>query len=102
MVFNAIKYLVYGVLCIVLGLLVWKSKRLSLIHSPAYSKVSPENIRAYMSLTGFGTVLIGIGICLTGLLNFVTKSFIMSLPAIAGIAAGFIFMNKAQREYNGI
>ena len=100
MVFNAIKYLIVGILCIVLGLATWKKHDLSLIHSLYYSKVSPENIQAYTSLTGFGVTLIGIGICLTGLLNLVTKSFIMSLPAIAGIIAGFIFINKAQREYN--
>lgn len=100
MVFAAVKYLIVGVLCIVLGLFVWKKHMLSTIHSPYYDKVSPENIPAYMSLTGFGVILIGIGICLTGLLNFVTKSYLMRLPALAGMLAGFIFINKAQREYN--
>ncbi len=101
MAFNAIKYLIYGALCIVLGLLTWKSHDLSMIHSPDYNSVGPENVTAYMSLTGFGTVLIGTGICLTGLLCFVTDSFIRYIPALAGIAAGFIFMNRAQSRYNG-
>ena len=63
--------------------------------------MKPENIIAYTSLVGFGVTLIGIGICLTGMLNFVTRSFLMRIPAIAGMIAGFIFINKAQREYNG-
>ncbi len=99
--FGAIKYLLVGILCIVLGLATWKKHRLSLVHSAGYSAVKPENIIAYTSLVGFGVTFIGIGICLTGMLNFVTRSFLMRLPAIAGMIAGFIFINKAQREYNG-
>ncbi|MCR4607377.1 MAG: hypothetical protein K5771_06605, partial [Oscillospiraceae bacterium] len=72
----------------------------SLVHSANYSAVKPENIIAYTSLVGFGVTLIGIGICLTGMLNFVTRSLLMRLPAIAGMIAGFVFINKAQREYN--
>ena len=102
MVFGAVKYLVYGILCIILGLATWKKQSLSLIHSQDYNAVKPENIKAYTSLTGFGVTLVGIGICLTGVLNFATQSFLTCLPALAGIIAGFIFINKAQREYNGI
>lgn len=101
MVLNAIKYLIYGALCLVPGLFIWKGRRLSLIHTTDYDKVSPENIAAYMRLTGFGMVLIGAGICLTGLLCFATKSFLVRLPALAGVVAGFIFMNRAQSRYNG-
>ena len=99
--FGAIKYLMVGILCIVLGLATWRKHRLSLVHRANYSAVKPENIIAYTSLVGFGVTLIGIGICLTGMLNFVTRSFLMRLPAIAGMIAGFVFINKAQREYNG-
>ena len=45
MVFGAVKYLIVGILCIVLGLATWKKHDLSLIHSPYYGKVSPENIQ---------------------------------------------------------
>ncbi|MBQ6371553.1 MAG: hypothetical protein IJJ22_00335 [Oscillospiraceae bacterium] len=99
--FGAIKYLLAGILCIVLGLATWRKHRLSLVHNADYSAVKPEHIIAYTSLVGFGVTLIGIGICLTGMLSFVTRSFLMRLPACAGIIAGFIFINKAQREYNG-
>ena len=36
--FGAIKYLMVGILCIVLGLATWKKHRLSLVHSVNYSE----------------------------------------------------------------
>ena len=91
----------FGILVIVFGLLIWKTHRLTLIHTAYYDGVRAEDVRAYTSLVGFGVTLIGIGICLTGLLGFATRSYVlMRLPALAGLIAGFIFINKAQNDYN--
>ena len=100
MTIKAAIILLWGILFLVLGLMIWKTHRLTLIHSARYGGVKPENIRAYTSLVGFGVTLIGIGICLTGLLAFVTKSGFIRIPALAGLVAGCIFINKAQRGYN--
>ena len=100
MMLKAAATLSFGIPVIVFGLMIWKTHRLTLVHTAYYDGVRPEDVRAYTSLVGFGITLIGIGICLTGLLGFATKSFFMRLPAFAGLIAGFIFINRAQNEYN--
>ena len=94
-------YLVVGICCIVLGFALWKKHNISLIHSRLYSGVKAEDVNAYTSLTGFGVVVLGIGICLSGIIYFATSSYLARLPALAGLIAGFIFINKAQNQYNG-
>ena len=90
-----------GICCIVLGYAIWKKHSLSLIHSSFYSGIKEEDVNAYTSLTGFGVMLLGIGICLSGLIYFASSSFLARLPALAGLIAGFVFINKAQNQYNG-
>ena len=100
MAIKAAMQIAVGICCIVLGLAVVKKQTLSMIHSSYYNGVMPEDVRAYTSLVGFGVALIGIGICLTGILAFVTKSALTRIPALAGLVAGCIFINKAQNNYN--
>ncbi len=100
MMIKAAVILSFGIPFIVFGMMIWKTHRLTLIHSAWYGGVKPEDIRAYTSLVGFGVTLIGIGICLTGLLAFVAKSGLIRIPALAGLVAGCIFINRAQNEYN--
>ena len=101
MMIRALFYLAVGICSIVLGFALWKKHNISLIHSSLYNGVRAEDVNAYTSLTGFGVMLLGIGICLSGLIYFASSSFLTRLPALAGLIAGFIFINKAQREYNG-
>ena len=100
MMIKAAAILLWGTAFLVLGCMIWKTHRLSLIHTTRYGGVKPENIRTYTSLVGFGVALIGIGICLTGLLAFAAKSGLTRIPALAGLIAGCIFINRAQNEYN--
>ena len=89
-----------GLLCILLGLLLWKKQKISLLHSYHYKNVRKEDIPAYTCLAGISLILIGAGICTTGLLNLLHSS-LWWLPLFGGIAAGFIVMNRAQKKYNG-
>jgi hypothetical protein len=101
MTIKAAFILLWGILFLILGIMIRKTHRLTLIHSAWYGGVKPADIRAYTSLVGFGVTLIGIGICLTGLLAFAAKSGFIRIPALAGLVAGCIFINRAQNEYNG-
>ena len=92
--------LAVGLVCIIIGLLIWLKKKISLVHDYHYKNVKKEDIPAYTRLLGHGLLFIGTGICVTGLLNLL-KSTLWWVPMLIGFVAGFIAMNKAQKKYNG-
>ena len=92
--------LVVGLLCIILGLLIWKKQRISILHDYHYKNVKTEDIPAYTRLTGISLLLLGVGICITGLFNLFESS-LWWVPILIGFVAFFIVMNKAQKTYNG-
>ena len=83
-----------------LKLLIWKKEKVSLIHDYQYKNVQETDIPAYARLIGIGLILIGGGICITGVLNLF-ESALWWIPLVVGILAGLIVMNKAQKTYNG-
>ena len=90
-----------GLLCIILGLLLWKKQKLSVLHDYHYKNVKQEDIPAYSRAMGIGLILIGAGICLTGVIDLLTRSALCWIAFVAGFAAGMIIMGKAQKKYNG-
>ena len=100
MIIGFVIELAIGSLCIVLGILIWKKQKVSLIHDCHYKKVKKTDIPAYSRLVGISLILIGAGICATGLLNLIESS-LWWIPMLVGFAAGFIVMNRAQKKYNG-
>ena len=89
-----------GLLCIVLGIVLWKKQKVSLVHEYHWKNVKKEDIPAYTRLLGTGLIVIGAGICVTGLLNLF-ESACWWIPMLAGFAAGLLVMNRAQKRYNG-
>ena len=100
MIVGVVTELAVGLLCIVLGSILWKKRKVSLIHEYHYKNVKKEDIPAYTRLLGIGLILIGTGICITGALNLIESSC-WWIPMLTGFAAGLIVMNKAQKRYNG-
>lgn len=100
MIIGVIVDFAVGLLCIILGLMLWKKQKISLIHSYHYKNVKKEDVPAYTRLMGIGLILIGVGICVTGVLNLLYSS-LWWIPLLAGVVMGFIIMNKAQKKYNG-
>ena len=99
MIFGFAVDMAVGALCFVFGLLIWKKQKVSLIHDYHYRNVRKEDIPAYTRLMGIGLILIGVGIWLTGVLTLF-DSTLWWIPMLAGFAAGFILMNRAQKKYN--
>ena len=89
-----------GLACIILGLLLWRKQKISVLHSYHYKNVRQEDIPAYTRLMGIGILLIGAGICLTGVLNIV-HSKAWWIPLVGGLVVGLIILYKAQKKYNG-
>lgn len=89
-----------GALCIVLGGIIWKKQKVSLVHEYHYKNVKKDDIPAYTRLLGIGLILIGVGICITGVFNL-CEAPLWWIPMLAGFAGGLIVMNRAQKKYNG-
>ena len=89
-----------GLLCIVLGLLIWIKKKVSLIHSYHYKKVKAEDLPSYARLVGISLILIGLGICISGVLDLL-YSTLWWVPLVVGFVAGAILFYITQKKYNG-
>ena len=89
-----------GMLCIVLGLLIWKKERISLIHDYHYRNVRKEDIPSYCRLIGIGLTAVGAGICITGIFDLCGSAY-WWIPMLIGMIAGLIIMDRAQKRYNG-
>ena len=89
-----------AVLCIVMGLLIWLKKKVSLLHSYHYKHVKEEDIPAYSRLIGIGLLIIGVGIAVTGVLNLL-YSPLWWLGVLVGFVIGLTVMYVAQKKYNG-
>ena len=100
MIFVFITELAAGLLCIVLGLLVWLKRKVSFLHDYHYKNVKEADLPAYARLIGIGLIVIGAGIGATGFFNLAESSF-WWIPMTAGLAAGIIIMSIAQKKYNG-
>lgn len=89
-----------GAACAVLGLLLWKKQRVSLLHDYHYKNVKKEDLPAYCRQMGVGILLVGAGIILTGILNL-ARSSLWWVSLTAGIALGIAVLYRAQKKYNG-
>ena len=90
-----------GALLIILGLIVWKKQKISLVHDYHHQHVKKQDVGAYTRLIGIGLIVIGIGIGVTEAVNLATNSGWGWIAFGFGFIAGFAFMSKAQRKYNG-
>ena len=100
MIFGFVTELAVGLLCIVLGLIIWFKQKVSLIQEYHYKNVKEADKPAYARLVGVSLILIGAGVCATGAFNLARSRF-WWVPLVLGFLAGFIVMNKAQKTYNG-
>ena len=92
--------LAVGLLCIVEGLLIWKKQKVSLLHDYHYKNVKEEELPAYARRIGIGLIVIGVGLCVTGVLNLLEPP-LWWLAMLLGFAAGLTVMHRAQKRYNG-
>ena len=90
-----------GILLIVLGLLTWKKQKISLLHEYHYANVKKEDYPAYTRAVGIGQILIGAGLCLTGVLRLLTESMLAWAAFVIGLVLGLIVLHRAQMKYNG-
>ena len=90
-----------GILCIIFGLLIWKKQKVSLLHDYQYKNVREADVPAYSRMIGIGLIIIGIGICLTGIINLSFQTLLSLIALGVGFVFGIAVLCKAQKRYNG-
>lgn len=101
MIVGFVVCMIVGLLCVVLGLLLWKKQMISLVHDYHYKNVQKSDVPAYTRLMGIGLLLIGVGTCLTGIINLALQTDVGWVAFGVGFIAGIWSMSKAQKKYNG-
>ena len=93
--------LVVGGIFLFLGWRIWKKEQITLIHSYHYTKVSETDKKAYTEKMGKGIIIIGIGMIITGAVDFLISTSYGWIFFGIGFVWGFVIMIAAQKKYNG-
>ena len=89
-----------GILFLIVGFLLWKKEMISLLHSYHFDKVSESDRKAFCKLSGWGIIVIGIGILLTALLLAITDSAWSFLAFLLIFFGGLSLLIFAGKKYN--
>ena len=89
-----------GILLIVMGLVIWRKEKITLIHEYHWENVADEDKPAYTALIGKGVLVIGVSIVLTGLVDYLTNTGWGWLAFGTGIVIGIELFLRAQFKYN--
>ena len=91
---------VVGVVLYILGYLIWKKEKITLLHDYHYDKVSEENKKAFCTLSGVGVLVIGVGIFMTAIVIEITDSPWSFIAFAIGFVLGLGMLICAELRYN--
>ena len=91
---------ILGVIFCAVGYLIWKKEKISLLHDEHYSKVSPEDRKAFCALSGWGVISVGLGLLITAVIVGITDSAWSFMAFAIGFAAGLTLLIRAGKKYN--
>ncbi len=98
--FELILMILLGTLFCFLGWSIWKKRQINLIHSYHYKKVKESDQKAYTALMGKALIVMGIGMYLTGIIDFITSTAYGWIAFSVGFIGGLAMMIYAQITYN--
>lgn len=96
----AVVLLAAGILFLILGWLIWKKEKITLLHDYHYAKVKPEDRKAYTGAMGKGLSAMGIGMIAGGVMQLTQYEAIGWYLFGAAFAVGLAVMIYAQMKYN--
>ncbi len=91
---------IVGIVVIVMGYLLWRKERISLLHDYHYDKVSEANKKIFCTISGIGLVVLGCGFLLTAVVLGITTSVWSYLVMTVGFVIGISLLIYAGRKYN--
>ncbi len=91
---------VVGVILVVVGLLIWKKEKISLLHDYHYYKVAEKDKKAFCTLSGIGTLSIGVGLLISAVIFGFTESALSFIAFAIGGALGIFLLVFAGCKYN--
>lgn len=89
-----------GILFLYLGWEIWKKEKINLIHDYHHEKVKDIDKKAYTGQMGKAMLIIGVGILLTGIFDFITTSLIGWWFFAVSFIIGLAMVIYAQVKYN--
>ena len=89
-----------GIICIILGYLMWKKEKISLLHSYHYDKVSDKDKKSFCTISGIGILFIGMGLLVTGIIIGITDSALSFIAFAVGFVVGLVMLIYAGARYN--
>ena len=92
--------LIVGILFFCLGWEIWKKEKISLIHDYHHKKVKDSDKKAYTTIMGKSLLIIGVGIILTGVVDFITHTLYGWWIFGIAFCIGLIIIVYAQVKYN--
>ena len=98
--FGAIIVGLIGIVFIILGYLLWKKERISLLHRYHYDKVLEENKKSFCTISGIGIIFIGSGLFITGVIIGITNSAWSFIAFAIGLFVGLAMLIYAGIKYN--
>ena len=101
MLFGMIVLLGVGILFLALGTVLWKKRKISLVHEYHIRNVREEDVPAYTRLMGLGLIAIGAGCVLTGVAAFWLEKPVGWIGLPLGFLIGITLILRAQWKYNG-
>ncbi len=89
-----------GIIIAILGWLIWKKEKISLLHDYHVNKVSSENRPAFCRLSGIGLIVIGIGLSISAVILVITDSAYSFLCFTVCFAVGLAMLIAAGVKYD--
>lgn len=96
----AIGIVVFALVFIYLGFLMWKREKITLFHSYHYDKVSTSDKKAFCKISGWGVIFIGIGLWVTAIIIGITDSALSFTAFALGFVVGLASLIYAGEKYN--
>ncbi|MBU3172462.1 DUF3784 domain-containing protein [Clostridium estertheticum] len=90
-----------GLYFISIGWRIWKKEQITLIHDYHYTIVAEKDKKSYTEKMGKACILIGIGMILWVIIDFVSKASYGWICFGIFFVWGLVMIFKAQKKYNG-
>ncbi|MBQ6075301.1 MAG: DUF3784 domain-containing protein [Lachnospiraceae bacterium] len=89
-----------GIVCAVLGVLLWKKEKINILHDYHRENIREEDKKAFCTLSGIGLLIAGAGLIVTAILLWCTEKASSFIVFAVAFAAGLALLITAGVRYN--